>query len=220
MLAYAASRPTIAARHSSPQSMLLIASVHVVAIAVLMSAKMDLPLPVQDPPLIVDTYQAPQPAPEPVAEPQPPRALDPAIFTPKPDLPLNPIADHPIVDVTPVPDFDRDIAPVLPKPMPDVRRAPDPVRTGPRLMTPESQLKPPYPRSKLINEEEAALPLRLTIDERGRVILVEAAGPADPVFLEAARRHLLAHWRYSPASEGGRPVRSTVKITLRFQLDG
>jgi len=64
------------------------------------------------------------------------------------------------------------------------------------------------------------LRLRLTIDERGRVIAVEPVGRADKVFLEAARRHLLAHWRYRPASEGGRAVTSSTVITLRFQLDG
>ena len=36
---------------------------------------------------------------------------------------------------------------------------------------------------------------------------------------EAARRHLLAHWRYKPASEDGRPAASSTVITLRFQLD-
>jgi len=79
---------------------------------------------------------------------------------------------------------------------------------------------PPYPSSKLITEEEASLTLRLTIDERGRVIAVEPVGRADPVFLAAARRHLLARWRYKPASEDGRAIASTAVITLRFQLDG
>lgn len=221
MLAYAASRPTIAARRSSPQSMLLIASVHVVAIAVLMSAKMELPLPIRNDPIDVDLIELPKPPPpEDPARPRPPRPIESTVFKPRPNVPIVPIADPPIVDVTSTPDFNRDVAPVLPRPHPELRPAPEPVRIGARLTTPESQLKPPYPRSKLLSEEEAALPLRLTIDERGRVIAVEAVGPADPVFLEAARRHLLARWRYSPAREGGRPIRSTVKITLRFQLDG
>ena len=60
----------------------------------------------------------------------------------------------------------------------------------------------------------------LTIDERGRVVAVEPIGRADRVFLDAARRHLLAHWRYKPASEGGRAVGATIAVTLRFQLDG
>jgi protein TonB len=102
------------------------------------------------------------------------------------------------------------------KPLPK----PYPVKLEPRLLTSGEELKPPYPSSKLITEEEASLTLRLTIDERGRVVAVEPVGRADPVFLAAARRHLLARWRYKPASEDGRAIASTAVITLRFQLDG
>jgi protein TonB len=96
---------------------------------------------------------------------------------------------------------------------------PQVTRTGPRFATPASALRPPYPQSKVAREEEAALKLRLTIDERGRVTAVEPVGTADPVFLEAARRHLLAKWRYKPATEGGRAVSSSTVITLRFELE-
>jgi protein TonB len=97
---------------------------------------------------------------------------------------------------------------------------PAPVHLGAQLVTPVSELKPPYPASKLLAGEEAVLKLSLTIDERGRVVAVEPVGRADPAFLSAARRHLLAHWRYKPASDDGRAVSSTTVITLRFQLDG
>ena len=70
------------------------------------------------------------------------------------------------------------------------------------------------------SEEEAVLRLKLTIDERGRVIAVEPLGRADRAFLDSARRHLIAHWRYRPATEDGRAVSSSAVITLRFQLDG
>jgi protein TonB len=80
-------------------------------------------------------------------------------------------------------------------------------------------VRPPYPPSKVEREEEAALQLRLSIDERGRVVAVDPVGRADPVFLEAARRHLLAKWRYQPATEGGRPVPSSTVITLKFELE-
>ena len=64
------------------------------------------------------------------------------------------------------------------------------------------------------------LTLRLSIDERGRVIGVEPVGRADRAFVEAARRHMMAHWRYAPASEDGRAIRSSVTVTMRFMLDG
>jgi protein TonB len=94
-----------------------------------------------------------------------------------------------------------------------------PVRHDPRLITLSAELKPPYPASKLAAEEEATLSLRLTIDKNGRVILVEPLGRADPIFVAAARRHLLAHWRYAPATVDDQPVATTLNITLRFQLD-
>jgi protein TonB len=95
----------------------------------------------------------------------------------------------------------------------------EPAPTGPRFATPAGAVKPPYPASKLQSEEEASLRLRLAIDERGRVTSVEPVGRADRAFLEAARRHILARWRYQPATEGGRPVASSTVVTLRFELD-
>jgi protein TonB len=86
-------------------------------------------------------------------------------------------------------------------------------------MTPAADLRPPYPASKLAAGEEASLTLRLTIDENGRVVAVDPVGRADPVFLAAARKHLMARWRYKPAMQGGHPVSSTAVVTLRFELD-
>ena len=58
----------------------------------------------------------------------------------------------------------------------------------------------------------------MSIDERGRVIAVDAVGRADATFLEVARRHILRAWRYQPAMEGSRAVPSTTTITLKFEL--
>jgi hypothetical protein len=30
----------------------------------------------------------------------------------------------------------------------------------------------------------------------------------------------MAHWRYSPATQAGKPVPTSLVITLKFQLDG
>ena len=94
-----------------------------------------------------------------------------------------------------------------------------PVRVGPRFATPADAVRPPYPPSKIASDEEAVLKLKLSIDPRGRVVAVEPVGRADPAFLAAARRHLLAHWRYKPATEDGRAIASSTVITLRFQLN-
>jgi protein TonB len=105
----------------------------------------------------------------------------------------------------------------IPDPIPVPR--PEGISSGPQLATPASELKPAYPAAKIASEEEAVLKLRLTIDEQGRVIGVDPVGRADRVFLEAARRHLMSHWRYKPAMENGHAVSSSTVITLHFQLD-
>ena len=94
-----------------------------------------------------------------------------------------------------------------------------PVRVAARFNTPEWALRPPYPDSKRQLEQEATLKLRLSIDDMGRVIAVEPVGDADPVFLAAARKYLIAKWRYKPATEDGRPVHTSTVITLRFELE-
>ena len=106
-----------------------------------------------------------------------------------------------------------------PDPLPIPKSMPAVVRTGPRFITPDWALRPPYPDDKRRLEEEATLKLKLAIDERGRVVAVEPVGKADRSFFEAARKHLIAKWRYKPATEGGRPVPSSTVITLRFELE-
>ena len=221
MLAYAAHRRTLAQRRSAPNAMLVIVGVHVAAIAVLMSAKMDLPFTHAAPPTIIDLIPEDKPPPQRDLSPRPaqqPRSsLDqPVPLVPTPSLPT------PSVDPTPIPlpDLGAIIGPAPdPGPRVDPRPRPAPLRIGAQLITPASRLKPPYPSSKLASGEEAVLRLRLTIDVGGRVTSVEPVGPADPAFLQAARRHLIANWRYRPATEDGRAMSTTTVITLRFQLE-
>ena len=218
MLAYAANAPRTAERRSSPNALLAIIAGHVALVAVVMSARMDLPAQILDGPIKIIRLHPidPPPPPHPVRQAHPlpgPTVADPRV--PLPPSP-GPIA---LPDPGPV-DLGQATGPVaLPRPDP-IPLPKAPVRIGAQLLTPSSDLRPAYPAAKVLAEEEASLKLRLTIDEHGRVIAVEPVGPADPVFLAAARRHLLARWRYKPASEDGRAIVSTMVITLRFQLDG
>ena len=221
MLAYAAHRRSLAQRRSAPNVMLAIVAVHVAGVAALMSAKMDLPKREFFPPTIVDLITEDDPPPPrdvtPKATEQPRSTLD----QPVPLVPTPPF-EMPSVDPAPLPlpDLGKIIGPSV-DPLPKVDPMPTaPVRVAARLITQASRLKPPYPASKLASGEEAMLRLRLTIDAAGRVTAVEAVGPADRTFLEAARRHLIANWRYRPATEDGRALATTTVITLRFQLEG
>lgn len=219
MLAYAASRPLPGKRQSSPNAMLLVISVHVALLAVVMSAKMDLPQQIVDGPVKLIEIKTdplpPPPAPPLTTHPQPqPPTTRTTTQVPLPPLDNPPVATSgPIVGPGPIAGAGAAVIPVIPKTLVA------PVHRDARLLTPPSELKPPYPPSKILSEEEALLTLRLTIDERGRVVAVDPVGRADRAFLEAARRHLLAHWRYQPAAEDGRAVGSSITVNLRFQLD-
>ena len=218
MLAYAANRPVAGKRPSSPPAMLLIVSAHVALIALVMSAKMELaqhpratdttiyfPKPPAPPPPVGSTVKKTAPT----ADSQPTRIKTPTELPPVADQVLGGDASTGSGPVA----LGGDSFPQLPP-------VANPIRHEPRLLTPASELKPPYPVSKIFNGEEAALQLRLTISETGRVTAVDSVGAADRVFLDAARRYLIAHWRYEPATEDGRAMPSTIVIRLRFQLDG
>ena len=220
MLAYAASRPAPVERRPHPNTMLAIIAAHVAVVAAVMSAKMDLPQRLFPRPTIVTSIEVPRPPPENRQTPQTrQRTQSRTVDQAQPVIPTLPQGADPF-----------DTGPITPPNPGQVLvggtgtvELPSPhsvVKLGPQLVTPAYELKPPYPAAKLITEEEATLRLRLLIDEHGRVTAVDPVGSADRIFLEAARRYLIAHWRYNAATEDGRAVASSMVITLRFQLDG
>lgn len=159
-----------------------------------------------------------EPKPPPPPEPRTDTKPTPSAFTTVKPIVPPPIPQGPSVatDPQPLPP----LGPVAgtgttPTPIP---LDPPVVRTGPRFATADDAIRPPYPLSKRESGDEASLRLRLSIDERGRVVAVDAVGRADPTFLGAARRHILRAWRYQPAMEGTRAVPSTTTITLKFEL--
>lgn len=212
MLAYA---PRPERRRLHPTTLALIVGAHAAAIFAVMSARMEVTRH-REPPTIVDTIKLP-PEPE-KASPQPRSAptANPAWTAPRPVIEPLPLPG-PVIEPLPPPDPGPFIGNGM-DPSPPARPAPL-VRTGPRFATPDADIRPPYPESKRARDEEATLRLRLSIDERGRVVAVEPVGRADPAFLAAARRHILRSWRYKPAVDGDRAVASTTVVTLRFELD-
>lgn len=207
--------PAYAGRKRHPRALVLIVAGHAALLAAVMTVKMDLPNPFN--PTRTDVTLVPLPA-EPLDEqPQPREKPRETAIDQLPTVVPVPQPGPPQIDARPMqlPAVEPTIEP---QPRVDARPA-VPVRMGPRFATPDSRVKPPYPQQKLRSEEEAVLRLRLSIDERGRVASVEPVGRADPVFLSAARRHLMAHWRYQPATEGGQAIAASTVITLRFELD-
>jgi len=198
-----------------PGTLVLILAGHAAVLAAVMMAKGYVPIPQLDPPTKIDLIQEPPPPPE---NPPPPQQDQRSKVDRPTTIIRTTLPNFPNVDTTPRPlPNNRQIE----IPRGDIHVTPTlPVRIGPRFLTRDADVKPPYPPSKLRDGEEAVLKLRLSIDERGRVTEVEPVGTADPVFLAAARRHVMARWRYQPATEDGRPVATTTTITLRFELDG
>ena len=222
MLAYASGRQQIARRGDSPSTLLFIIGAHVTALAVVMSMKMDLPQIIRDhnPEIFNVPIDPPPPPPKAQVDPKPHTAPS-QIDHPKTIIPVErqdsqPLDNRPTEKI----EFTELVGPKLPELPPLSQKIVEPVRTGPRLATPTDLLRPPYPQSKLDSQQEASLRLKLSIDERGRVVAVEPVGRADPAFLNAARKHLMARWRYQPATVDGQPLASTTVITLRFELEG
>lgn len=220
MLAYAAGRPRIGERRSSPNLMLLIISAHIALIAAVMSAKMDLPSRLPDGPTIVrliESPKAPPPQPTPRLPTSQPRSSTTSTTT-ETTANLRAVEEPGATASASTGELGQVSEPPQP-PLPI--NPPLPAASTPaQPLTAASDLKPPYPQSKLLAGEQAVLTLRLTVDENGRVIAVDPIGRADPVFLASARRHLMSRWRYKPAIQAGHPVESTLVVTLRFELDG
>src|SRR5919106_6113077 len=100
-----ASTPGFGARKRHPSALVLIVGGHAVLIAAVMTAKMDLPRRVFDPPIVIDPIPLPPepPPPEPVTQDPrtEPRPQNP-VHRPEPIVPV-PTFDGPIVDTTPGP---------------------------------------------------------------------------------------------------------------------
>lgn len=213
MLAYAP-RPDTQRIH--PATLGLIVLGHAGLLALVMTAKSGEVF--ENPFTPTDIVFVPTPPPPSRSEPQPdPRPSNSRITSVDPIVPPLP-SPGPTVDEFPQP---------LPQPGPVIGTGtlptpipldPPIVRKGPRFATVGDAIRPPYPISKREAGDEASLRLRLSIDERGRVVAVDPVGRADPTFLEAARRHILHVWRYQPAMEGAKAVPSTTTITLKFEL--
>ncbi len=224
MLAYAPNnRP--GARTASARTLVLVIAGHALLLALVLTARGQIPdrLPFTETDITFIDPVVPPPPPPP--EPSQPRSdtrsrIDtPTVLVPIPQ-PALPALDRgpPVADPTPF--IGNAVVPV-PMPVPRPLDLPKPVteRKAARFATPAGDIRPPYPLSKQHSEEEATLRLSLAIDERGRVTSVEPAGATDPVFLDAARRHILRRWRYQPATEGGRAVATRITVTLKFELE-
>ena len=94
---------------------------------------------------------------------------------------------------------------------------------GPGLARAQGELVPPV----ALHEEEPVAPAEVVLDEPAEVVLTVSLDDAGKVVDEAvvksatpaldlAAREAIHHWTFRPATRDGKPVRSRIKVALRF----
>lgn len=79
---------------------------------------------------------------------------------------------------------------------------------------------PPYPRDALRAGHQGTVLLRVRVDVDGRPLEVRIEhGSGYRQLDEAARRHVLRHWRFQPALRDGRAVQAIGLVPIDFRLD-
>src|SRR5688572_2271926 len=163
MLAYAPAN-RVAARAGSPRTLLFVIIGHVALLALVLTARGDLPggNPFTETDVIfVDPPKPPppQPAPDQPRNPAQSTVDRPLVIIPTPQPNPQPLDDGPpIADRTP---FAGNA--VVPQPLPFDPPQPVLVRKAARFITPADDVRPPYPVEKRRLEEEASLRLALQI---------------------------------------------------------
>lgn len=83
----------------------------------------------------------------------------------------------------------------------------------------EKIFDPPYPRRAKEDGIEAAVELRLLVDERGRVEKIEVLGAPPGYGFDAALKAASQQWKFKPAHLGGVPVPQWVRMPYSFHLE-
>jgi len=96
---------------------------------------------------------------------------------------------------------------------------PDPVRIGaevdPRF---RDALQPPYPREQEAAQRGGQVRVRITIGTDGRVTAITQLFATNDSFWRVTQRQALNRWRFRPATVDGRPVVSTMVMTVTFRI--
>ena len=177
---------------------------------------------VDPPPLkVVNIRDIPPPPPD--VPPPPPRPETPQqIDTPTIVPPILPAITPPIVgQVTPPTIYHPPITP--PGPRIEIAAAtpviPEPVRRSaevdPRY---RDALQPPYPREQEAAQRTGSVRVRITIGTDGRVTNIEQLFATNDSFWRVTERQARNRWRFRPATVDGRPVVSTMLMTVTFRI--
>ena len=79
---------------------------------------------------------------------------------------------------------------------------------------------PPYPAALRERRISGSVGLRIRVSATGHPTSAEiTASSGHPDLDSAARRWVLAHWTFHPATRNGSPLESTIRTSVRFVLD-
>lgn len=84
----------------------------------------------------------------------------------------------------------------------------------------ETATPPAYPIRALRDRVQGTVLLKVLVDATGkpvRVLIERSSGSR--VLDDAARRHVLAAWRFHPAMQGGHAIEAWAVVPVRFDLD-
>lgn len=79
-------------------------------------------------------------------------------------------------------------------------------------------LQPPYPRDMETAGRNGSVRVRITIGTDGRVSAIEQLSATDASFWRVTERQARSRWRFRPATEDGRPIVSTMVMTVTFRI--
>jgi protein TonB len=98
-------------------------------------------------------------------------------------------------------------------------RVPDPVRLAAQVdPNYRDALQPPYPRDMETAGRNGSVRVRVTIGTDGRVSAIEQMSATDASFWRVTERQARSRWRFRPATVDGRPVVSTMVMTVTFRI--
>lgn len=101
----------------------------------------------------------------------------------------------------------------------EVAAAPSGPVSGVRLAYAEAGA-PPYPRESLRSGHQGTVVLQVLVGIDGRPLEVSVeTGSGYRQLDEAARRHVLRHWRFQPAMRDGQAVQAIGLVPIEFSLD-
>lgn len=167
----------------------------------------------------------PVPAPPPPEPERPPEAEPPKDLPPEPDAPRlpDPAPARPPLETPPAPPRE-DLPPKEELPRPSaVASAPAPA-VAPRQARLDAKpglrrdIRPDYPRGARLRGECGDVTLEIEVAASGRAGDVKVVSSSGYAELDEAAVKAAKAARFTPARRGGRPVSSTARITITFDL--